>query len=121
MGEEDLTVVEEDAEDTAEEEEAGVILAEEDVGKNKMTNTSLGNVCTRCGKERVVTKVYKEKTDSGYIYYKVTACSDPACQKIVDRKLADEANKRAVIKREQVKREGERQKNMAKRRREASE
>lgn len=86
-----------------------------------MNDITSGNVCSRCGKDRVVTKVYKEKTSTGYVYYKTTACSDPECQKIVDKKLVDEAAKRGVIKKEQVRREEERLKNIARRKKEASE
>lgn len=85
-----------------------------------MANVSLGNVCSRCGKDRIVTKIYKEKINGSYVHYKITACSDPACQKIVDKKLIDEANKRKAIKKEQVKREEERQKNIARRKKENS-
>lgn len=86
-----------------------------------MTNASLGNVCPRCGKDRIVTKVYKEKTASGYVDCKITACSDPACQKIVDEKLIGEETKRKAIKKEQDRREEERQKNMNRRRKADSE
>lgn len=86
-----------------------------------MTNVSLGNVCPRCGKDRIVVKVYKEKTPSGYVDYKITACSDPACQKIVDAKLVDEETKRNAIKKEQTRREEERQKNSNRRKKEDSE
>ena len=86
-----------------------------------MANISLGNVCPRCGKDRIVTRVYKEKTSSGYAHYKITVCSDAACQKIVEKKLDDEALKRGAIKKEQVRREEERQKNIKRRKREDSE
>ena len=75
-----------------------------------MTSASSGNVCPRCGKKRLVTRVYKEKTPSGYVHYKITSCSDPECQKIVDKKLNDEEKKRKAIKKEQERREKERQK-----------
>jgi|WetSurSiteA1Bulk_404760.scaffolds.fasta_scaffold01268_2 hypothetical protein len=76
-----------------------------------MTDVSLGNVCPRCGKDRVVSKVYREKVEGGYVNYKTTTCSDPACQKMVDKKLNDEAYKRGMILKEQMQREEERQKN----------
>lgn len=77
-----------------------------------MINVSSGNVCPRCGKDRIVTRVYKEKTPSGYVHYKITACSDPVCQKIVAEKLFDEETKRKIIMKNQEKREKERQKNI---------
>lgn len=86
-----------------------------------MTNVSLGNVCPRCGKDRIVTKISKEKINGSYVYYKMTTCSDLACQKIVDKKLLDEAAKRGAIKKEQLRREEERQKNIARRKKEDSE
>lgn len=76
-----------------------------------MTDVSKGNVCPRCGKTRIVTKVYREKVEGGYVNYKVAVCPDPECQKIVDKKLNDEAFKRGVILKEQMQREEERQKN----------
>lgn len=86
-----------------------------------MAKVTLGNVCPRCGKDRIVTKVYKEKINGGYVYYKITACSDSACQKIVDKKLLNEAIKRGAIKKEQIRREEERQKNIIRRKKENSE
>ena len=86
-----------------------------------MAKVTLGNVCPRCGKDRIVTKVSREKINGSYVYYKMTACSDLACQKIVDKKLVDEADKRGAIKKEQARREEERQKNIARRKKEDSE
>lgn len=88
--------------------------------KNNMNNVSLGNVCPRCGKERVVTRIYKVKTSSGYAHYKATSCSDPECQKVVQSKLNQEAIKRGDIKKEQARREAERQKNIGRKKNEDS-
>jgi len=63
--------------------------------------TSNGNVCTRCGKIRVVTGTYNETVGNSNVTYTQTACSDPECQKLVDENLVKEEKKRAVLKNEQ--------------------
>ena len=64
-----------------------------------------GSVCTRCGKPRIIVKTYEEKIESSTVTYTITECSDPACQKLVNKTLQTEKNKRKFIKDEQVKRE----------------
>ena len=64
-----------------------------------------GSVCTRCGKQRIVVDSYEEKVESSVVTYTVTACSDPECQKVVDKILKQEEVKRGLIKDEQEKRE----------------
>ncbi len=64
-----------------------------------------GSVCTRCGKPRVVVDTYEEKVDTSTVTYTITECSDPECQKQVNKTLKQEAVKRKFIKDEQVKRE----------------
>jgi hypothetical protein len=48
--------------------------------------------CTRCGKERVISKTWKEavKTFTGVsmVLHTETICPDPTCQKVVDEQLA---------------------------------
>lgn len=48
---------------------------------------------------------YIEKVETSTVTYTITACSDPECQKLVDKILGEEKRKRGVIKEEQVKRE----------------
>lgn len=85
---------------------------------NKKSNTILsGSVCTRCGKPRIVVDSYEEKIETSTVTYTVTACSDPECQKIVDKVLKEEENKRVVIRKEQEKRELIRKENIAARKR----
>lgn len=48
---------------------------------------------------------YTEKVETATVTYTITACSDPECQKIVDKNLKDEEKKRLVIKEEQERRE----------------
>lgn len=64
-----------------------------------------GSVCTRCGKPRIVVKTYEEKVDTSTVTYTITECSDPECQKLVNKTLLTEKKKRKFIKDEQEKRE----------------
>lgn len=66
------------------------------------------SVCTRCGKPRVVISSYKEKVEKSTVTYTITGCSDPECQKIVDKGLVVEQERRNVINSEKVKREEQR-------------
>jgi hypothetical protein len=61
--------------------------------------------CTRCGKPRIVVDTYEEKVDTSTVTYTITECSDPECQKLVNKTLQTEKKKRQFIKDEQVKRE----------------
>lgn len=69
-----------------------------------------GSPCTRCGKPRVVVKTYEEKIESSVVTYTITECSDPECQKQVNKTLLSEKKKRQFIKDEQIKREEARKK-----------
>lgn len=64
-----------------------------------------GSACTRCGKPRIVVKTYEEKIETSTVTYTITECSDPECQKQVNKTLLTEKKKRKFIKDEQVKRE----------------
>lgn len=77
---------------------------------------SNSNLCSRCGKVRVVVKTYTEKVGNSTVSYKITSCPDPDCQKIVNRKMGEEDEKRSKIKNEQVRREVERQNRIAEKR-----
>jgi hypothetical protein len=70
----------------------------------------IGSICPRCGKPRVVVKTYEEKVDTSTVTYTITECSDPECQKMVNKTLQTEKKKRQFIKEEQVKREEARKK-----------
>ena len=67
--------------------------------------TMAGSICTRCGKPRIVVKTYEEKVDTSTVTYTITECSDPECQKMVNKTLLTEKKKRQFIKDEQEKRE----------------
>lgn len=49
------------------------------------------NVCTRCGKVRIDSKTWKEKTTNFMgtitVIHTETVCPDPECQKIVQKQL----------------------------------
>lgn len=64
-----------------------------------------GSVCTRCGKPRIVVDTYEEKVETSTVTYTITECSDPECQKLVNKTLQTEKKKRQFIKDEQIKRE----------------
>lgn len=57
--------------------------------------------CTRCGKERIIKKTYTEKLEKNNVVYTVTICPDPECQKIVEKGLLAEENKRRIMREEQ--------------------
>ena len=70
-----------------------------------MKNSFSGSVCTRCGKPRIVVDTYEEKVETSTIICTITECSDPECQKLVEKTLKAEKVKRQFIKDEQEKRE----------------
>jgi|GEM_PF-601796 len=51
------------------------------------------NLCTRCGKPRIISKTWKEKVQTYNGLTEITCtqsvCPDKNCQKIVDRDLAE--------------------------------
>jgi hypothetical protein len=67
------------------------------------TNSRVTNPCTECGKERILFKTwdeeiptYGDKTTT--VTRSLTVCPDPECQKVVEKKLAVEKDKRDKIK-----------------------
>lgn len=65
--------------------------------------SSTGNVCIRCGKQRIEGKTWKESTKGGIVTHTTTICPDSACQKIVDQQFADQNEKREAIEKEREK------------------
>jgi len=53
------------------------------------------NACSRCGKERVIIKTWKEKIGYSVVTTIETACPDTECQKMVEQ-----ANKKQIEKHE---------------------
>lgn len=80
--------------------------------------TTQHNPCTRCGRERIVSKTWNEnvKTYSGTspVVHVDTVCPDPECQKIVSDQLALQKEKRAAIAHDQEIRAKQRQNRMRK-------
>lgn len=70
--------------------------------------TTNSNPCIICGKARIITKTYTEKTDNGTLTHVITSCPDPECQKKVDKILANEKAGRDDMKKKSVEREKER-------------
>ena len=65
------------------------------------------NPCTRCGKERVISKTYEEDIvtflGTSKVTYTETVCPDSDCQKIVDEKLKAQKQKTQELKDEKQK------------------
>ena len=57
----------------------------------------MGNPCIRCGKQRIDGKSWKEKSGSSIVTYTKTICPDAACQKLLDRAIADRIAKNALM------------------------
>lgn len=55
------------------------------------------NLCIRCGKERVTSKVWTETVGRSVATHTQTICPDPACQKIIDEELAARREKRELL------------------------
>lgn len=60
--------------------------------------------CTRCGKERIIQSSVVETLEKTTVTYTVTVCPDPECQKLVEKGLVADQNKRKVMHAEQQKR-----------------
>ena len=63
------------------------VEAEEDFQRIEEGLAMTGSICTRCGKPRVVIDTYEEKVESSTVTYTITECSDPECQKMVNKAL----------------------------------
>lgn len=60
--------------------------------------------CIRCGKERIIQSSVVETLEKTTVTYTVTVCPDPECQKLVEKGLVADQNKRKVMHAEQQKR-----------------
>lgn len=65
-----------------------------DKNSPKKTNSP----CIRCGKERIISKVWEEKIDDSVIINTEMVCPDPECQKKVDASNKMHKDKYAAIK-----------------------
>lgn len=70
-------------------------------------HTKTTNPCTRCGKERVEGKKWKEEVATFFgtstIFHTDTVCPDKECQKIVEEKLEIQRLKSEELKMEKQK------------------
>lgn len=71
------------------------------------------NPCTRCGKERIVSRTWEEyiQTYSGAQIVQInseTICPDPSCQKVVEEELDKQREKREQLKFDREKRKTQR-------------
>ncbi len=57
-------------------------------------NKAFKNCCFRCGKERTISKVWKEKVGFSIVEVTERVCPDKECQKILDNDLAKAKKKR---------------------------
>lgn len=66
------------------------------------------NPCIRCGKERIVSKTWKEKANTFFgesiIIYTESICPDSECQEIVDKKIAAQKQKTEEMQQARVER-----------------
>lgn len=64
--------------------------------------TATINPCSRCGKERIVSKTWKEKIQTSFgdsmVVFTENICPDKECQKVVDKELAAQKRSRDKIK-----------------------
>ncbi len=60
----------------------------------------MSNACTRCGNERKLSKTWTEELELYGRKSKIThteyVCTDPECQKIVERQLSEQKEKRVA-------------------------
>lgn len=74
-----------------------------------MQQNHYSNPCTRCGKQRVVSRTWKEviETVSGVVITQInqdTICPDRECQKIVNKELKVQKDKRDKARSDKEKR-----------------
>ena len=63
----------------------------------------MNNPCINCGKQRIDGKSWKEKIGTSLVTYTQTICPDPACQKIIDKGIADRKAKSDALAQEKIK------------------
>jgi aspartate/tyrosine/aromatic aminotransferase len=70
------------------------------------------NICTRCGKQRVVGSKIEEQVETysgmSTIVRTQMICPDPECQAIVEKELHEQQEKRAMFKKESEQRQANR-------------
>lgn len=61
-------------------------------------NKPFSNPCIRCGKERIVSKTWKEKVGYSYVYNTETICPDADCQKQVNLENKRQRDKKVAMR-----------------------
>ena len=62
-------------------------------------NKTFSNPCSRCGRERVVVRTWKEKVYDSVIVNTEKECPNPDCQKLVNRENNKQKEKYRAIRR----------------------
>jgi len=62
----------------------------------------MNNPCIRCGKPRIDGKSWKSNLGNSVITHTLTICPDSACQKIVDKAIADRRAKSELLIKEKL-------------------
>lgn len=73
----------------------------------------MNNPCVRCGRQRIDGRTWKEKVGISVVTYTMTICPDSACQKIVDKAIADRKEKNELINKKKIAAKLEREKAVA--------
>lgn len=73
----------------------------------------MNNPCIRCGRQRINGKTWKEKIGISVVTYTMTICPNSACQKIVDKAIADRKEKNELINKKKIAAKLEREKAVA--------
>ncbi len=55
------------------------------------------NPCSRCGKERIFVKTWKELVGTSMITYTITACPDKECQDAVDKEYEQKEERKRMF------------------------
>lgn len=68
----------------------------------------ISNPCVRCGTERIVSKTWKEHINAHFgnsiVVHTETICPNSQCQKLVDKEITAQKDKRDKIKKEREER-----------------
>lgn len=62
----------------------------------------MSNPCTLCGKQRIDGKTWEVRTKTSVVAYGLTVCPDPACQKQVDKAIAERRAKSELLIKERA-------------------
>lgn len=57
-----------------------------------------GNICFRCGKQRILVRTWQKREGNSVLTYTTTSCPDSLCQEEVDKLLAVAEAKREALK-----------------------